>query len=88
LLFSLYGALAQYERALPRDGVMAGLAAAKRRERQGDRPLMIDAGTLKRITAAMDGSASKASVCRTFKVPRSTLLSTLTRIDWTAPDRI
>ena len=44
LLFSLFGALAQYERALTRERVMAGLAAAKRRGRQGGRPPMIDAG--------------------------------------------
>jgi DNA invertase Pin-like site-specific DNA recombinase len=31
LLFSMFGALAQYERALTRERVMAGLAAAKRR---------------------------------------------------------
>ena len=55
LLFSLFGALAQYERALTRERVMAGLAAAKRRGRQGGRPPMIDAETLERITAALDG---------------------------------
>jgi DNA invertase Pin-like site-specific DNA recombinase len=85
LLFSLFGALAQYERALTRERVMAGLAAAKRRGRQGGRPPMIDAETLERITTALDGGASKASVCRTFKVPRSTLLGTLARIGWPAP---
>ena len=37
LLFSLFGALAQYERALTRERVMAGLAAAKRRGRRGGR---------------------------------------------------
>lgn len=84
LLFSLFGALAQYERALTRERVMAGLAAAKRRGRQGGRPPMIDAETLERITAALNGGASKASVCRTFKVARSTLLGTLPRIGWTA----
>ena len=88
LLFSLFGALAQYERALTRERVMAGLAAAKRRGRQGGRPPMIDAETLERITAALDGGASKASVCRTFKVPRSTLLGTLARIGWTAPAKV
>lgn len=46
---------------------------------------MIDAETLKRITAALDGGARKASVCRTFKVPRSTLLGTLARIGWAPP---
>lgn len=79
LLFSLFGALAQYERALTRERVLAGLAAAKRRGRRGGRPPSIDAETLERITAALDGGASKASVCRTFKVARSTLLDTLAR---------
>ncbi|WP_244649303.1 hypothetical protein [Sphingomonas sp. CFBP 13714] len=46
---------------------------------------MIDTETFERITAALDGGASKASVCRTFKVPRSTLIGTLDRIGWTAP---
>ena len=88
LLFSLFGALAQYERALTRKRVMAGLAAAKRRGRQGGRPPMIDAETLERITAALNGGASKASVCRTFKVARSTLPGTLPRICWTAPGKV
>ena len=87
LLFSLFGALAQYERALTRERVIAGLAAAKRRGRQGGRPPMIDTETLERITAALNGGASKVSVCRTFKVPRSTLIGTLGRIGWTAPGK-
>jgi len=87
LLFSLFGALAQYERALTRERVIAGLAAAKRRGRQGGRVPMVDAETLERITAALDAGASKASVCRSFKVPRSTLHGTLARVGWTAPDK-
>ena len=79
LLFSLFGALAQYERAL---------AAAKRRGRQGGRPPMIDTEILERITAALNGGASKASVCRTFKVPRSTPIGTLARISWTSSTNI
>ncbi len=38
LLFGIFGSLAQYERALTRERVVAGLAAAKRRGRKGDRP--------------------------------------------------
>lgn len=38
LLFSIFGALAQYERALTRERVLAGLAAARRRGRRGGRP--------------------------------------------------
>lgn len=85
LLFSLFGALAQYERALTRERVMAGLVAARRRGRRGGRPLSIDAETIEQITAALDAGASKASVCRSFKVPRSTLIGTLDRIGWTGP---
>lgn len=84
LLFSLFGALAQYERALTRERIMAGLAAAKRRGRRGGRPHSIDSEQIEQITAALDNGASKASVCRSFKVPRSTLIDTLKRIGWTA----
>ena len=85
LLFSIFGALAQYERALTRERVVAGLAAAKRRGRRGGRPPTIDPEQVEQITAALDGGASKASVCRSFKVARSTLLDTLGRVGWTAP---
>jgi DNA invertase Pin-like site-specific DNA recombinase len=37
-LFSLFGALAQYERALTQERITAGLAAAKRRGQHGGRP--------------------------------------------------
>jgi len=85
LLFSLFGALAQYERALTRERVMAGLAAARRRGRHAGRPPSIDAETIEQITDALNAGASKASVCRSFKVPRSTLIGTLDRIGWTRP---
>lgn len=85
LLFSLFGALAQYERALTRERIMAGLAAARRRGRYGGRPPTIDAEKLEQITAALAGGASKSSISRTFNVPRSTLADTLARIGWAAP---
>jgi DNA invertase Pin-like site-specific DNA recombinase len=85
LLFSVFGALAQYERALTRERVMAGLAAAKRRGRRGGRPFAIDSEKLEQIVAALENGASKASVCRTFKVPRATLIDTLQRVGWSAP---
>lgn len=85
LLFSLFGALAQYERALTRERVVAGLAAAKQRGRKGGRPPAIDPKRIERIIAALDAGASKASVCRSFKVARSTLIDTLDRVGWTPP---
>jgi len=85
LLFGIFGSLAQYERALTRERVVAGLAAAKRRGRHGGRPPAIDPERVEQIVSALEGGASKASVCRSFKVPRSTLLDTLARIGWTGP---
>lgn len=85
LLFSMFGALAQYERALTRERVVAGLAAAKRRGRQGGRPPTIDREKIEAITAALENGVSKAAVCRNFGVPRSTLIGTLERIGWSAP---
>jgi DNA invertase Pin-like site-specific DNA recombinase len=82
LLFSIFGALAQYERALTRERVMAGLAAARRRGRRGGRPPALSTEQVEQITRALDGGASKASVCRSFKVPRSTLIDTLKRVGW------
>src|SRR3546814_16832881 len=84
LRFSLFGALAQYERALTRERIMAGLAAAKRRGRQGGRPTTIAAEKMKLIVAALSNGASKASVSRTFSLPRSTLTETFERIGWSA----
>lgn len=79
LLFHLFGALAQYERALTRERVMAGLEAARRRGRRGGRPEAIDAEKLESIIAALKAGASKAAVCRTYNVARTTLLDTLSR---------
>jgi len=85
LLFGIFGSLAQYERALTRERVVAGLAAARRRGRHGGRPSAIDPERMEQIVSALAGGTSKASVCRSFKVPRSTLLDTLARIGWTGP---
>ena len=85
LLFSIFGALAQYERALTRERVLAGLAAAKRRGRKGGRPHVLGPEQLEQVISALNSGASKASVCRSFKVARSTLLDTLERVGWSGP---
>ncbi len=81
-LFQVFGALAQYERALTRERVVAGLAAAKRRGRRGGRPLAITGEKLDAILAALGSGMSKAAVCRNFEVKRTTLIETLARIGW------
>lgn len=81
-LFQVFGALAQYERELTRERVVAGLAAAKRRGQRGGRPPAITGEKLDVILAALDGGMSKAAVCRNFEVKRTTLIETLARIGW------
>lgn len=84
LLFHVFGALAQFERSLTQERVRAGLAAARRRGRRGGRPTVIDAEKLATITGALDAGATKAAVCRSFGVKRSTLIDSLARIGWSA----
>jgi DNA invertase Pin-like site-specific DNA recombinase len=81
-LFHVFGALAQFERSLTQERVRAGLAAARRRGRRGGRPSAIDAEKLAAIVAALEGGATKAAVCRTFSIKRSTLIDSLARIGW------
>ncbi|MBI3578868.1 MAG: recombinase family protein [Ignavibacteriales bacterium] len=80
LLFHLFGALAQFERSLIKERVVAGLAAAKRRGRVGGRPTVIVGEKLDAIIAAINGGMSKAAACRNFGVKRTTLIETLTRV--------
>lgn len=87
LLFHVFGALAQYERALIQERVVAGLAAAKRRGRIGGRPPAIVGEKLDTIITALNGGMSKAAVCRNFGVKRTTLIETLARVGWPASKR-
>ncbi len=78
-LFSVFGALAQYERALTQERIRAGLEAARRRGTRGGRPKAISAEKLEAILAALRAGASKASLCRAFGVKRTTLYDALAR---------
>lgn len=75
---------AQFERSLTQERVNAGLAAARRRGRRGGRPVVIDAEKLAAVIAALNSGATKAAVCRTFGVKRSTLIDSLDRVGWSA----
>jgi DNA invertase Pin-like site-specific DNA recombinase len=80
LLFQIFGALAQYERAITQERILAGLAAARRRGKCGGRPRTISAEKMETILQALDSGTSKAAICRTFGIARSTLLDSLARI--------
>lgn len=79
LFFHIFGALAQFERSLIQERVKAGLEAAKKRGITGGRPRVIDDEKLIVIKKALDGGMSKAAICRTFNVKRSTLIDSLNR---------
>ena len=87
-LFSLFGALAQYERALTQERITAGLAAARRRGKRGGRPRALSPEQVDAICAALQAGASKAAICRTFGVKRSTLYDALARVDVSAVPRV
>src|SRR5271167_2918990 len=69
-LFHVFGALAQFERSLTQERVLAGLAAALRGGRRGGRPVAIDAEKMAAIVTALEDAATKAAVCRTFNIKR------------------
>ena len=78
-LFSVFGALAQYERALTRERVMAGLTAAKKRGKIGGRPKAISDEKMLAINEALKSGVTKAAICRTFDVKRTTLYDAIAR---------
>jgi len=80
LLFHVFGALAQFERVLISERVNAGLEAARNRGRIGGRPRAIGLEKLAAILEALDSGLSKAAICRTFGVKRTTLIETLARL--------
>ena len=73
LLFNMVASLAQFERALIRERVTAGLAAARKRGRVGGRPRAISDERMEMIAAALGQGRSKAEVARAFGVSRATL---------------
>lgn len=78
-IFTLFASLAQYERALIRERVIAGLESAKKRGRKGGRPYAVDPEKMQAILNAFKNGDSKASISRTFNIKRSTLNDALNR---------
>jgi len=48
----------------------------------------IGADKLEAVITALDAGTSKAAVCRSFGVARSTLIDTLARAGWTGPGSV
>lgn len=78
-LFNIFASLAQYERSLNQERVIAGLEAAKLRGKKGGRPSVIKKEKMEEILDALMAGKSKASICRNFDIKRSTLYDSLKR---------
>lgn len=78
LVFTVFAAMAQFERDLIRERTMAGLEAARRRGRRGGRPAALDgrkAAELKRLHA--EHALSVPQLCDLFGISKTTLYRTL-----------
>jgi DNA invertase Pin-like site-specific DNA recombinase len=79
LIFHVFGALAEFERALIIERTQAGLAAARARGRKGGRPRAAALQDPKRLARARDLYAARdmtvGEICRLLGVSRSTLYS-------------
>jgi DNA invertase Pin-like site-specific DNA recombinase len=73
MFFHIFGVLAQFERSLIQERILEGLKAAEQRGRKGGRPKKLDAEKLEGIKTMLASGQSKASICRTLQIPRSTL---------------
>ena len=67
-LFNIFASLAQYERSLNQERVIAGLEAAKRRGKKGGRPSIITKEKMEEVLDALMAGKSKASICRNFDI--------------------
>src|ERR1019366_2524852 len=73
LIFSIFGALAEFERALIRERTMAGLAAARARGRVGGGPAVTAAGKIKVARQLYDSREHTVeSIAETLGVSRKT----------------
>ena len=73
MVFSVIGAMAEYERNLIRERTMAGLAAARARGRNGGRPKALEDSQVKvAITLAEAGELTINEICEQVGCSRST----------------
>lgn len=78
LIFHLFAALAEFERALIRERTQAGLAAARARGRKGGRPKLLDPEKRRHAVALYnDKQHSIAEICRLMGISKPTLYSYL-----------
>jgi len=71
LVFHLFAALAEFERAIIRERVNAGLVAARRRGRVGGRPSVVTDSKASAITALAAQGLSVSEICISLGISRA-----------------
>jgi len=88
LIFSIFGALADFERQLIRDRTLAGLEAARARGRRGGRPTVMTPARVEAARALLARpGATVTSVAKDLGVSRATLYRTVLADGVEAPPR-
>lgn len=74
MVFSIFGALAEFERELIRERTIAGIQAARARGRMGGRKFNLTKAQVRLAQAAMKNrDTSVAELCKELKITRATL---------------
>ena len=81
LIFHIFGSLAEFERGLIRERVIAGLAAAKKKGTKFGRPEALNEADKDMALAMFNGGATKIAIARHFKVTRQTIYTLLKDYD-------
>ncbi len=77
LVFHVFGALAEFERALISERTKAGLTAARARGRCGGRPRLMDQSKVEQARALHKGEFSVSEICKSLGVSRGTFYRSL-----------
>ena len=74
MIFSIFGALAEFERELIRERTIAGITAARARGRMGGRKFNLTKAQVRLAEASMKNrDTSVAELCKELKITRATL---------------
>lgn len=73
LVFHVFSAIAEFERNLIRERVVAGLEAARKRGRIGGRPKAVDAAKARTIRAMKSQGLTTSEILESAKISRATL---------------
>lgn len=79
LLFGLLAVLAEFERALIRERVVAGIAAAKANGRRGGRPAALSPERIRVMHEMLSSGRSQAEVARVLGVSRWTIIRAVSK---------